>query len=494
MSLTTTAIAIQGGADPVDGRGNDWAFQVTYTPVLGDLVTLELTDTLSGIQTQVGAGYASSVVPTYAFTFNNRVFTLGASPFVGSSAFYSAITFPTVWNDPNAAGNGFTTMTDWFSSRATLQACAPYQGRVLFVNRDYVQVWQVDPDPANFAVFQTMPNIGTMAPQSVVAIGDMDVYMLYDSGVRSVRVRDASNNAIIADIGTPIDLLIQQVLATLTPSQQAASCGTADPSANRYWLYIPTASDTPGTGPVGKIYVFSYFTSSQVAAWSTYDPTYQTSVSAPGASYPSSGAITLTYSGLTVGRQYAWTPGANEVSINVPTGTGGANATMGLVFTATATTMTVTGTANSASFTGQLNLINYFVPQKFEIFQGQVWCRDTQNNLFQYGGVDNAVYENCGVTAVIPYIDSGLPGNIKTYQGIEAAFVGTWQIQMCADYVANIFRVVYYNNLSTYSYKRIGYDARGTHYAGTFQEFSSVYARFSNFLCHIANPPQGSEK
>ena len=110
MPLTTTAAAISGGADALDGRGNDWAFAVSYTPVLGDLVTLELTDTLTGIQTQVGAGYASAVVPTYAFTFNNRVFTLGSSPFIASSAFYSALTFPTVWNNPNAAGNGFTTM------------------------------------------------------------------------------------------------------------------------------------------------------------------------------------------------------------------------------------------------------------------------------------------------------------------------------------------------------------------------------------------------
>jgi len=489
MPLQTTATAVSGGADPVDGRGNDWAFTVTYAPVQGDLVTLELTDTLTGVQTQVGAGYVSSVVPTYAFTFNNRVFTLGASPFVASSAFYSALTFPATWNDPNATGNGFTTMTNWYAGPATLQAIAPYQGNLLFANRNYVQVWRVDPDPSNFAAIQTLPNIGTFAPMSVQPVGDMDVYMLYDSGVRSVRVRDASNNAIIADIGTPIDLLIQQVLAPLSDAQKASCPGIVDPAANRYWLYIPTSNDTPGTGPVGKIYVFSYFTSSQVAAWSTYSPTFQTAVSAPGASYPSTGAATLTYTGLTVGAQYAWNPGANELYITVD----GVKYYKGYVFTADATSLVVTGTS-SANFTGQLNAISYFVPQKFEIFDGQVWVRDTQNNLFQYGGSGNAVYENCGVTAITPFIDSGLAGNIKSYSGVEAAFTGTWEIEACADYVANVFKQVYFNTQSTYSYKKIGYAAKGTHYAMQFNEYGAGYARLSNALMHIDNPPQGYEK
>lgn len=495
MNISTTANAITGGVDPVDGIGMEYLFSFTGAFQSGDQVTLILTDNLSGYQTQIGAGYASGVIPSYCFTFNNRVFALGYSPFVGSSAFFSALNEPVVFNDPNAAGNGFVTMTNFFSSPANLQAISPYQGKLIFANRDYCQIWNIDPDPASFSVSQTLPNIGTMAPDSVKAVGDMDVYMLYDSGVRSVRVRDASNNAIIADIGTPIDMLIQSVLATLTDAQKATSCGVVDPSANRYWLYIPTAADNPATGVTGKIYVFSYFPSSQVAAWSTYSPTFQTAVAAPGATYPASGSIALTYTGLTIGAQYAWTPGSNEKNISIIAGVGGVTpCQFGLVFKATATTLTVTGTANSANFTGQLNLVNSFVPQKFEIYKGQVWVRDTSNNLFQYGGVGGNVYENCGVNAIIPYIDSGLPGNIKTYEGIESAFTGTWQIGACADYVSNIFRVVYVNNLSTFSYKRIGYSAKGTHYAFQMQEFGAGYARLASTIMHISNPPQGNEK
>lgn len=492
--ITTTASPMAGGLDPLDGIGNEFTLAVNYTPVQGDMVTVTVSDTASGLQTQIGAGYASQVGPTFCFTFNNRIFALGSSPFVASSAFYSALTFPAVWNDPNAAGDGFTTMTNWFAGPASLQGVAPYQGSLLFANRNYVQVWSVDPDPSNFKAIQTLPNIGTFAPASMQAVGDMDVYMLYDSGFRSVRVRDASNNAIIADVGTPVDLLVQQLLAPLSDAQKASCPGIVDPAANRYWCYIPTAADSPSTGVTGKIYVFSYFTSSQVAAWSTYSPTFQTAISSPGANYPSSGTVALTYTGLTIGAQYAWNPGANEKSINVSTGPGGTAAFQGYVFTAVATTLTVTGSANSATFTGQLNLINFFVPQKFEIYNGQVWVRDTANNLFQYGGPGNAVYENCGVTGVTPFIDSGLPGNIKTFKALEASFAGTWQISACADYTANIFRSVYFNNQPTYAFKRIGYDAKGTHYAFQFGEFGTGYARLSSALMHIANPPQGAEK
>ena len=481
---------MSGGADALDGRGEQYGISFTSTFGLGDQITLTLTDSRTGIQTQIGGGYASGVAPGYCFTFNQRIFALS-----GYTAYFSAIDLPTVWNDPNAAGNGYVQMADYYASQSNLFAMAPYQGKVLFCARNYVQIWQVDPDPANFSITQTLMNIGTMAPDSVQPIGDMDVYMLYDTGVRSVRVRDASNNAIIADIGTPIDMLIQSVLVTLTDAQKATACGIVEPSANRYWLYIPTAADNAASGVTGKIYVFSYFPSSQVAAWSTYDPTYQTAVSAPAANYPGSGAVTLAYTGLTVGKQYAWTPGANERSLanGSQLFTVGASGTGGAVFTATATTATVTGTANSATFTGTLNLINWFVPSKFELYDGQIYAR-YGNNLFQYGGAGNNVYENCGVTAVTPYLDSGLPGNRKSYRGIDCAYQGYWQVGASADFVSNVFKTVYRNDLSSYGYRNIEYAAEGTHYAFQMQEFGSGYARFSSILMHVVNPPQGSEK
>ena len=273
------------GAPPTGGTGEDWHFVVGGVWVPGDKITITLTDTLTGIATQIGAGYVTGVIPSYVITFNNKVYALS-----GSTYYFSALNAPTVWNSPTGVGNGFVTISNYYASAEQLQAAAPYQGRLAFINRRDVQIWAVDPIPANYALIQTLLNIGTYAPASVVAIGDMDVYMLYDSGVRSLRVRDASNNAIIADIGTPIDALIQAM------PQQPTACGIADPSANRYWLFIPNTDD-PDNG-VGKIYAFSYFPSSQIAAWSTYSPTWDSpSALALTATAASTSQINLVWGG-----------------------------------------------------------------------------------------------------------------------------------------------------------------------------------------------------
>ena len=488
QKLTTTANEVGGGIDATDGRGNEYLFGVTGTFQQNDEITLIVTDNSNGYQTQIGAGYASNVAPTFCYTFNQKIHALD-----GSSDYFSALGLPTTWNDPTAAGNGFVTMSNWFASPASMQAIAPYQGRLLFACRDYVMIWTVDADPASNILNQTLPNIGTYAPMSVQAVGDMDVYMLYDSGVRSVRVRDASNNAIIADIGTPVDLLIQSAVAGLTDAQKSAACGVVDPAANRYWLYIPGPTGNP---TAGLIYVFSYFTSSGVAAWSTYQPTYQQTITPFRTTYPSSGTPIISYGVLSdAGDQYAWNPGPNEVSMSY----NGVIYTQGTLITTVAgdSSLIVTGKALSATYTGQLNIIKPFIPLKFEIYAGQVWCLGqlaTGYALFQYGGPGNSVYENCGVQAVTPYIDSGLPGHRKTFEGIEAAFVGTWGISASADYTANNFRSVYLNNASTYYFQKIGWAARGTHYALQFNEFSTGYARLSNALVHFAPPPQGAEK
>ena len=488
-SITTTANPVSGGLDAIDGIGMIFDFTFTGAFITGDQVTLVLTDALSGYQTQIGGGYASGVQPNYCYTFNNRIFGLA-----GSSMYYCALTFPLTWNDPNAAGNGFTVMSNYFSSPATLQAMAPYQGKLLFACRDYCQVWTIDPDPANFAVIQTLPNIGTMAPDSVKAVGDMDVYMLYDSGVRSVRVRDASNNAIIADIGTPIDMLLQSVLQTLTTAQKATACGVVDPAANRYWLYVPTAADNPAAGVTGNIYVFSYFTSSQVAAWSTYLPTYQTVIT-PAIQTYSAGQVSFAVnavSPLQNGVSYYWTPGPNETSFVYDGKTYKGNSI--IVGTTQIIAPYSTG-ANGASYTGSLSSRTWFVPQKFEIYQGQVWVRDTNNNVYQYGGANNQAYDNCTVLATLPYIDAGLPGSMKSYDGIGSAFVGNWSIGVSTDFSTQIFQNVF-NSVdawSTYRRKKIPYKAQSSHYAFQVQENGTGYARMSNLVMGINNPPQGYE-
>jgi hypothetical protein len=129
----------------------------------------------------------------------------------------------------------------------------------------------MDADPANNKKDQVLNNIGTNAARSVVSFGEIDVFFIADSGIRSMRARDASNAATVSDIGTNIDTLILSDTLPLAPSVRSSSVGIIEPQDGRYWLAIGN-----------KIYVYSYFSqtaayatsavSSGVAAWSTYEP------------------------------------------------------------------------------------------------------------------------------------------------------------------------------------------------------------------------------
>ncbi|MDE2101770.1 MAG: hypothetical protein KGL39_31275 [Patescibacteria group bacterium] len=476
-AINNTVLPLSGGVNSYGGQGEEQTLSFNGIFSLGDEVTVDLTDNLSGIAYQFGAGNVTNVNFNFVSTFNNKVYGLA-----GATAYFSALSLPSTFNDPNAAGNGFVTMGNYFSTPEDLAAIAPYQGSLLFCFRRLVQIWGVDPDPANYALRQMLPNIGTVAPLSVQPVGDMDVYMLADSGVRSVRVRDASNNAIIADIGTPIDAILQPVLATLTDAQKATACGIVDPTSNRYWLFIPNTADADNG--VGKIYVFSYFPSSQIAAWSTYSPSYQASVAAPGSAYVAS---QLTYTGLLAGR-YAWTPGANEVSLTVGgvalKSVGSFVVTPAMV-TAGTNTAVVVGTGATVSFTGVLTLTTYFTPTKFLVYNGQIFVRDSANNFYSYGGTDTNTYENCGVNWTMPFMDSGTPATVKQFQAIDVGFSGSWAVGVCTDYNAQIFKPVYVNTTSSFIRKAQPYIAAATHYSIQGIESGNGYALFSSAAMHL---------
>lgn len=474
LNYGLSAQSFKGGSSAGAGRGDTWKVAITGQGDVADQLQLDL---LTSQSYTLAAGDSIGTSPIFAMTLANRIYYLS-----GNTLYFGSLASGVQFESPGA-GAGFIEMSNQFAAGEALTGLAPYQGKLAVISRSCTQIWVIDPDPANFAQSQVLPNIGTPAPLSVQAVGDMDVYMLADNGVRSLRVRDASNNAIIADVGTPIDALLQSVLTTLTDGQKAKACSVVEPSSNRYWLYLPDFADADNG--VGKIYVFSYFPSGQIAAWSTYSPTYQgDAVAASDTTYPVSKQITYA---VTVGQRYAWTPGASEVRLVC-----GSSALTGVgAFVATSSTVTVTGTAEGASFTGTLTPTTAFVPEKFVVHNGQVYTRDGVA-VYQHGGADNNSFENCGVTARTPYIDSGSPATRKKFTGIDAGFSGTWQIGVSADYITQSFRSVYNNTASSYRLGRIGYAAVGTHYALELTESGNGAALFSSAIMHIAGA--GAEK
>lgn len=465
LNLTTTCAALTGGASGSDGTGEDWRLAIGGRWATGDEVTLILTDAHTGLQTQIGAGNITGIAPNFAFTFNNKVYMLA-----GSTAYFSELAQPILWNDPNGAGNGFITMSNYYATTDPLAGIAPFQGQLLFASRRSVLIWATDPDPANYALTQVLANIGTFAGETLQPVGDEDVYMLADNGVRSARVRVATDNAIIADVGTPIDAILQPILDTLTDAQKATSCGTVDPASNRYWVYVP------GTGGTqGLIYTFSYFPSSGIAAWSTYTPSYETVIPANSGSY--------NWTDLVIGSTYVWTPGPNTTGFTCGTTTFGTSSTpAGGLFTATSTNAAMT---SSGANDGTLTLVTQFVPQVFRIYKGQIWCRDTNGNIYQYGGANNNTYSACGASGITPYLNCDAPATRKFFRAIEAAFQGSWTVNLSSDYDAQTYTPVYNNTDSSFQRGRVPVNRYGTHYSFDFEEYGTGYARFSSAVMHF---------
>lgn len=178
----------------------------------------------------------------------------------GSVLFFSGIAAPTKWTTDNV-GAGFIDMAAETSGAEDLQAVAKYQDRLaVFAGRTII-VEYIDPDPTLNRQIQVLNNTGTLSPHSVTQFGDSDLFYLDESGVRSLKARDASNAAATSDIGVPIDTIVIDKLHQLTLTERANIIGIIEPRDGRFWL---VAKDT--------IYVFSFFNGAKVSAWSTYTP------------------------------------------------------------------------------------------------------------------------------------------------------------------------------------------------------------------------------
>ncbi|MGO3933452.1 hypothetical protein [Rhodopseudomonas pseudopalustris] len=192
---------------------------------------------------------------TFAKTVGSKVYVTG-----GPSLFFSGVKVPTGFQTTNT-GAGFIDMSTETSGAETLQALGKYLNFVVvFANRD-ILVWYVDPDPSNNKQAQTLNNMGTRFPRSVTQFGDNDLFFLDESGVRSLRSRDASNAASTSDIGIPVDPLVVAKLQSLSEKQRSEVIGLIEPSDGRFWLLFPD-----------EIFVLSFFTGSKISAWSTYRP------------------------------------------------------------------------------------------------------------------------------------------------------------------------------------------------------------------------------
>jgi hypothetical protein len=464
--MATVNLNLQGGMDPGTGYGTWVEFDVSGIWTAGDTWKITLA-TDAGVVV-LGAGTLSHYVPSFCFTFNQRVYLLSGSKLIGSGI-----------NDANGwelqdIGSLAIDMSNRYSNPENLISLASYQGKLVIFSRRTTQIWIMDADPNKCTVVQILDNIGTMAKRSAKSIGDMDVIFLSDTGVRSLRVRDSSLNAFVSDLGSPIDsLVLAKMSEALTPTTESA-CAAVEPSANRYMLFLRNV-----------FYVLSYFPSSKVIAWSTYQPTHETDLVA--GTFDMDGHIDFLVSGL----DYYFDIG-NATQLDVPTTPGGETDPITLTESGTflpdsgvaLTPAQLTGPAGVA-FTGHVYEQTPFTVDKMIVTNGVVYLHDTDGWYYTYG----PTYDHCIARVETPWLDNKKPATKKQGTNVDISMQGNWLTKAAMDYktTPTPFKLVTEKSSPTFDPQSFPYSNNGTHFKLKSQCADALKAVLSSLIFHYTD-------
>lgn len=263
VTVTTSGTTVAGavvnmadGVDPIGGISQRTTIPYFGTPVSGSYTTITITETENAeYPYYFGATRIAGLRPNYCITHRSKIHVL-ADTFMLSSGLDN----PSKWRISDL-GSSFIDMSNNVDGSEDLVSAAPYQGKLAIFTRDACQVWAIDVDAAQNAQGQIIQNSGCIAPHSVLNWGEVDVFYLSDSGMRSLRARDSSNQAVVNDIGTPIDTDIVTELRAHTAEEVFNSHAIVEPKDGRFMITIGE-----------KLYVLSQFPASGILAWSTYEP------------------------------------------------------------------------------------------------------------------------------------------------------------------------------------------------------------------------------
>jgi hypothetical protein len=251
---------------------------IYVAPPSGTLTRLISWDVFNG---KIFAAFQGSTGTTYGFydavyvpqadnlcwgckTYKEKMYGVGSR-----YLYFSAVGDPTVWQDPPPVsgvvahnGSGFINVGSNDSDSEYLEALEVYYDKMAIFSKLGCQLWFLDPDPSLNQYYQTLRDAGTLALRSVRQYVANDVYFLGVHGIRSLRARDLTTTAAVADVGSPIDQILQDFIAT-GGNAVADTQTILSPRTGRIWMITPNL-----------IYVLSNFASPNISAWSTYLPEF----------------------------------------------------------------------------------------------------------------------------------------------------------------------------------------------------------------------------
>ena len=186
---------------------------------------------------------------------------------------FSAVGNPTIWQDPppdgegNVAhnGSGFIDIGSNDADADNLVSMEVYYDKMALFSNLSCQLWFLDPDPSLDQYFQTLRDAGCLAARSARMFVANDVFFLGSHGIRSLRARDLSLTAAVADVGSPLDPVIQNMFAQNGLPYMGNAQAVLETRTGRFWMIF-----------TNEIFVLSAYPSPNISAWSKYVPGFQT--------------------------------------------------------------------------------------------------------------------------------------------------------------------------------------------------------------------------
>lgn len=258
--VISSVVPMSGGVNPVGGISQRTTVGLTTSGTVSETVGSTLTLTLIESDNTVypyyiGATPMGGLKLNYCLTYKTKVHILA-----GSYIISSGVDMPTVWK-MSGLGVSFIDLSNNTDGSQELVAACSYQGRLAIFTRESCQIWNIDVDPQNNSLSQIIMNSGTIAPNSVIGHGEIDVFYLSDSGIRSLRARDASSQAMVHDVGVNIDTQVVELLRNIPESVAFNAFSVIEPKDNRLMMSL-----------FDKVFVLSQYQTAGINAWSTYTP------------------------------------------------------------------------------------------------------------------------------------------------------------------------------------------------------------------------------
>jgi hypothetical protein len=199
-------------------------------------------------------------------TYKEKMWSLG-----GRNLFFSSVGDPTLWENPSsdakgnvaANGSGIINIGSNDSDSENLLSMEVYYDKMALFSPLSCQLWFLDVDPSLDQYMQTLRDAGTLSAQSVRQYVAQDVYFLGQHGIRSLRAMNMTMTAAVADVGSPLDPMIQELIASKATAEVSNVQTILSPRTGRIWMAF---SD--------QIFVLSNFGSPNISAWSVYAPEF----------------------------------------------------------------------------------------------------------------------------------------------------------------------------------------------------------------------------